>query len=112
MSVSVGPSAHLHEHSESKKSRALFAELRRWGEIEGQNFKVESHGREQNTSGTEALATEIVGSDPDVILVVGPGAVFFKKLTSDFAAKKAFIVPRPDFRKLSSSSQRRLAYWT
>jgi putative tryptophan/tyrosine transport system substrate-binding protein len=44
------PSADLHEHSESKKYRALFAELRRLGQIEGQNLKVESYGREQNTS--------------------------------------------------------------
>ena len=76
------PSADLHEHSESKKYRALFAELRRLGQIEGQNLKVESYGREQNTSGVEAVVTEIVRSNPDVILVAGPGAVIFKKLTS------------------------------
>ena len=75
------PSADLHEHG-SKFSRASFAELRRLGQIEGQNLKVESYGREQNTSGPEALATEIVRSNPDVIFVVGPGAVIFKKLTS------------------------------
>jgi putative ABC transport system substrate-binding protein len=76
------PSADLHEHSESKFYRAFFAELRRLGWIEGQNLKVESYGREQNTSGPEALATEIVRSNPDVIFVVGPDAVIFKKLTS------------------------------
>ena len=76
------PSGDLHEHSESKKSRAFFAELRRLGWIEGQNLKVESSGREHNASGPEALATEIVRSNPDVIYVVGPGAVIFKKLTS------------------------------
>ena len=76
------PSADLHEHSESKFSRALFAELRRLGQIEGQNLKVERYGREQNTSGPEALAAEIVRSNPDVIWIVGPGAVIFKKLTS------------------------------
>jgi putative tryptophan/tyrosine transport system substrate-binding protein len=76
------PSADLHEHSESKKYRAFFAELRRLGWIEGHNLKVESYGREQNASGPEALATEIVRSNPDVILVIGPGAVIFKKLTS------------------------------
>ena len=67
------PSADLHEHSESRKYRAFFAELRRLGWIEGQNLKVERYGREQNVSGPEAL---------DVIHVVGPGAVIFKKLTS------------------------------
>jgi putative tryptophan/tyrosine transport system substrate-binding protein len=76
------PSGDLHEHSESKKSRAFFAELRRLGWIEGQNLKVESYGREQNVSGPEALATEIVRSNPDVIHIVGPGAVIFKKITS------------------------------
>src|ERR1700682_2505584 len=75
------PSADLHEHG-SKFSRALFAKLRRSGQIEGQNLTVESYGREQNTSGPEALATEIVRSNPDVILVVGPGALIFKKLTA------------------------------
>jgi ABC-type uncharacterized transport system substrate-binding protein len=76
------PSADLHEHSESKKYRAFFAELRRLGWIEGHNLKVESYGREQNTSGPEDMATDIVRSNPDVIHVVGPGAVIFKKLTS------------------------------
>src|SRR6267154_625958 len=75
------PSADLHEHG-SKFYRALFAELRRLGQIEGQNLKVESYGREQNAAGPEALATEIVRSNPDVIFVVGPGAPIFKKLTS------------------------------
>ena len=75
------PSADLHEHG-SKFSRALFAELRRLGQIEGQNLVVETYGREQNTSGAEALMTEIVRSNPDVIFVVGPNAPFFKKLTS------------------------------
>jgi putative ABC transport system substrate-binding protein len=76
------PLAGWHEHSENKFSRALFAELRRLGQIEGQNLTVEKYGREQNTSGFEALATEVVRSNPDVILVPGPGVVIFKKLTS------------------------------
>jgi len=75
-------SAHLHDHSESKFARALFAELRRLGWIEGQNLKVESYGREQSTSAPEALATEIVRSNPDVIFVVALYAVIFRKLTS------------------------------
>jgi putative ABC transport system substrate-binding protein len=75
-------STDWHEHSENKYPRALFAELRRLGQIEGQNLTVENYGREQNTSGPEALATEIVRSNPDAIFVGGPGALFFKKLTS------------------------------
>src|SRR6185312_7344841 len=80
--IPSAPSADLHEHSKSKFWRAFYAEFRRLGQIEGQNLKVERYGREQNTSGPEALATEIVRSNPDVIFVVGPDAVIFKKLTS------------------------------
>src|SRR3954470_14761497 len=76
------PGADWHEHSESKVSRAFFAELRRLGRIEGQNLTVETYGREQNTSSAEALAMQIVRSNPDVILVAGPGALFFKQLTA------------------------------
>jgi putative ABC transport system substrate-binding protein len=76
------PSADWHQQSEHKYSRAFFGELRRLGQIQGQNLTVENYGREQNTSGAEALATEIVRSNPDVILVAGPGALIFKKLTS------------------------------
>ncbi|MGB0055389.1 MAG: ABC transporter substrate binding protein [Methyloceanibacter sp.] len=51
------------------------------GQIEGQNLKLASYGREQNTSGAEAVATEIARSNPDVIFFVGPNALDFKKLT-------------------------------
>ena len=76
------PSADWHEQSNNKYSRAFFAELRRLGQIGGQNLTVESYGREQNTSGVETLAMDIVRSNPDVILLGGPGALIFKKLTS------------------------------
>lgn len=75
-------SADWHDHSGMKYARTLFVELRRLGYIEGQNLAVESYGREQNTSGPEALVTEIIRSNPDVILVNGPGALVFKKLRS------------------------------
>ena len=71
--------------AEANFTAPLFAELRRLGQIEGQNLKVERYGREQNTSGPEDLATEIVRSNPDVIFVVGPGiALIFKKLNRVF----------------------------
>jgi putative ABC transport system substrate-binding protein len=76
------PSADLHERSESKIWRALFAELRRLGQVEGQNLKIENYGREQSASGFEATAMEAVQSNPDVIFQVGPGTSVFKKLTS------------------------------
>jgi len=75
-------SADWHDHSGTKYAAALFGELRRLGYVEGQNLAVESYGREQNMSGLEALAADVVRSNPDVVLVNGPGALVFKKLTS------------------------------
>jgi putative ABC transport system substrate-binding protein len=75
-------SALMHEHSENRYYRLLFEELRRLGWVEGQNLTVEGYGREQNTSGPDVLATEIVRKNPDVIYTVGPGAVSFKSATS------------------------------
>jgi putative tryptophan/tyrosine transport system substrate-binding protein len=75
-------SALMHEHSENRYYRVLFEELRRMGWVEGQNLTVEGYGREQNTSGPDVLATEIVRRNPDVIYTVGPGAVRFKSATS------------------------------
>jgi putative ABC transport system substrate-binding protein len=76
------PSANLHARTENRFSQGFFAELRRLGQIEGQNLKIESYGREQSTSGIEAKAMEIVQSNPDVIFLVGPGAAVLKRLTS------------------------------
>src|ERR1700675_4813118 len=72
--VSVAePSALMHEQSENRYYRVLFAELRRLGHVEGQNLTVERYGREQNASGLAVLVAEVVRSNPDVIYVLGPG---------------------------------------
>jgi putative ABC transport system substrate-binding protein len=57
----------MHERSENRYYIALFKELRRLGWVEGQNLTVEGYGREQNASGPDLLAMEIVRSNPDVI---------------------------------------------
>src|SRR6267154_2316534 len=75
-------SALMHDHSESRYYRALFTGLRRLGHVIGENLTVERYGREKNTSGPAALVTEVVRSQPDVIYVVGFGALLFKRETS------------------------------
>jgi len=72
------PSAQMHDRSENRYYQALFDELRRLGHVEGKNLTVERYGSEQNTSGFAAMAAEVMRSNPDVVYVVGPGAVFFK----------------------------------
>jgi putative ABC transport system substrate-binding protein len=76
------PAALMQEHSENRYYSVLFAELRRLGHVEGQNLTVERYGREQNTSGVDALVAAVVRSNPDVVYVVGLGAVNFKNATT------------------------------
>jgi putative ABC transport system substrate-binding protein len=77
------PSALMHERSENRYYRVLFAELRRLGHVEGQNLTVARYGREQNTSGIAALAAEVVRSNPDAVYVLGPGgAQSFQRATT------------------------------
>jgi putative ABC transport system substrate-binding protein len=82
--VSVAePSALMHEQSENRYYRVLFAELRRLGHVEEQNLTVERYGKEQNTSGLAAVIAEVVRSNPDVVYVLGPGgALGFKRETT------------------------------
>src|SRR5262245_3696450 len=75
-------SAVLRPDTEQRYFKAFFDELRRRGYVENQNLIVESYGTEQNTSGPEALAADIVRSKPDLVYAVGPGAALFKVLTT------------------------------
>jgi putative ABC transport system substrate-binding protein len=79
------PSSLMHEKSDNRYYRALFAELRRLGHVEGQNLAVEKYGIEQNSSGPAALAAEVIRSNPDVVYVVGPGARIFKDANAKFS---------------------------
>ncbi len=75
------PTVLMNERSDNRCYRALFAELRRLGRVEGENLTVERYGRERNTSGPAALAAEVVRNNPDVVYVVGPGTPFFRQQT-------------------------------
>lgn len=76
------PAALMHEKSENRYYRALFSELRRLGHVEGENLTVERYGREKNVSGPAALVAEVVRQTPDVVYVLGPGGLLFKRETT------------------------------
>ena len=76
------PAALMQEKSENRYYRALFSELRRLGHVEGQNLTVERYGREKNISGPAALVAEVVRQNPDVVYVLGPGGLLFKRETT------------------------------
>jgi putative tryptophan/tyrosine transport system substrate-binding protein len=74
----------MHEKSDNRYYRTLFEELRRLGHVEGQNLTVERYGSEQNRSGAEVLAADVIRSNPDVVFLIGPGAPIFKKADAKF----------------------------
>jgi putative tryptophan/tyrosine transport system substrate-binding protein len=78
----VSPSEPTALMREDKGYRVFFEELRRLGHVEGQNLTVDRYGKEQNTADLAALAAQVVRSAPDVIYIAGPGAIFFKPLTT------------------------------
>ena len=76
------PAALMNENSETRYYRARFGELRRLGHVEGQNLAVERYGREKNISGPAPVVAELVRQNPDVVYVLGPGALLFKRETT------------------------------
>jgi putative ABC transport system substrate-binding protein len=73
--------ASMNERSDSRYYRALFAELRRLGHVEGQNLIVERYGREQNISGLAATVADVIRTSPDVVYVIPPSVPVFKRQT-------------------------------
>ncbi len=74
--------AVLRPETEQRYFRAFFDELRRLGYVENKNLIVTAYGREQNTSGPETLAADVVRSRPDLVYAIGPAVALFKELTT------------------------------
>jgi len=70
------PLDSMHENSYNRYIRALFAEMRRLGLVEGKSIKIERYGRETSEVTSKATIAAIVDSKPDIIFCVGAGAVF------------------------------------
>ena len=70
----------MREDGANRYWRALVADLRQRGYVEGQNLVIERYGKEQQDLAIErygreqsiaALVAEVVRSNPDVVYVVG-----------------------------------------
>ncbi len=75
------PVGTMRENSANRYIRTLFAEMRRLGLIEGRTVKIERYGLETSDVRSKATISAIVESKPDLIFVVGVGALF-KQATS------------------------------
>ena len=68
--VSAGPAARVNDLG-SRYWQALWEELRRLGDVEGQNLTVERYSGEGQPAGFADLAREVVSRNPDVIVAIG-----------------------------------------
>jgi putative ABC transport system substrate-binding protein len=69
--VSTGPAASINDKG-IRAWQAFFAELRRLGDIEGQNLTVERYSGEGRPERLRDLARDVVSRSPDVIVAIGP----------------------------------------
>jgi putative ABC transport system substrate-binding protein len=69
--ISTGPAASINDKG-IRAWQAFFAELRRLGDVEGQNLTVERYSGKGRPEGLGELAREVVSRNPDLILAIGP----------------------------------------
>ena len=67
--ISTGPAARINDPA-SRYWQAFWEELRRLGDVEGQNLTVERYSGEGRPAGYDELAREVVSRNPDVIVAV------------------------------------------
>ena len=69
--VSTATAARINEQG-TRPWQAFFAELRRLGDVEGQNLTIERYSGEGRPEGFADLAREVVSRNPDLIVAIGP----------------------------------------
>jgi putative ABC transport system substrate-binding protein len=69
--ISTGPAASINDQG-IRLWQAFFEELRRLGDVEGQNLAVERYSREGRPERLADLAREVVSRNPDLIVAIGP----------------------------------------
>ena len=67
--IASGPETHLNDPT-STPWRAFWQELRRLGDVEGQNLTVERYSGEGRPEGYADLARQVVGRNPDIIVAI------------------------------------------
>jgi ABC-type uncharacterized transport system substrate-binding protein len=69
--ISTGPAASINDKA-LRLWQEFFEELRRLGDVEGQNLAVERYSGEGRPERLADLAREVVSRNPDLILAIGP----------------------------------------
>jgi putative ABC transport system substrate-binding protein len=69
--IASGPATRVNDPA-SHTWQAFWKELRRLGDVEGQNLTVERYSGEGRPQGYADLAREVVSRNPDVIVPISP----------------------------------------
>jgi putative ABC transport system substrate-binding protein len=69
--ISTGPAASINDKG-MRLWQAFFEELRRLGDVEGQNLAVERYSGKGRPERFADLAREVVSRNPDLIVAIGP----------------------------------------
>jgi putative ABC transport system substrate-binding protein len=69
--ISTGPATRVDDQA-SRLWQAFWEELRRLGDVEGQNLTVERYSGEGRPGRLADLAREVVSRNPDLIVAIGP----------------------------------------
>jgi putative tryptophan/tyrosine transport system substrate-binding protein len=86
--------ADMTANSNSGYYRAFFQELSRLGYIEGQNILIERYSGAGETARYAQLATDVVGTHPDLIVATGtPIAMQLKRVTQNIPVVSLFADP-------------------
>jgi len=86
------PLGSMRENSANRYIRTLFVEMRHLGLVEGKTLKIERYGLETSDVASKATIAAIVESKPDLIFVVGAGALF-KQATSTIPIVTFALIP-------------------
>ena len=69
--ISAGPAARINDTG-TRAWQAFFAELRRLGDVEGQNLGIERYSGEGRPEHYADLAREVISRNPDLIVAITP----------------------------------------
>ena len=78
-----GSTADISDSSPYSFYKELFQELRRLGDIEGQNLTVERYSGEGRPEGFADLAREVVNRQPDLVVAISPPIAKAVRAASD-----------------------------
>ena len=101
--ISTGPVARINDPG-SRYWQAFWEELRRLGDVDGQNLTVERYSGEGRPAGFADLAREVVRRNPEVIGCAANGSTANASTLTKSARRRAPAMSRDPWRRSAKQS--------